>query len=415
VGQEVVERRANAGRRTPEGRSRGRTVTGRSKRPGGGGGTHEGVVEPTTGTPCASRASRSTAVTPSSCSCSCPAGTSATRSGGRRTARRRGAPQPQCHAGREAPAVQPGRTADHPRAHGERGHPGGDRRRPGRHPAPDRLRERHPHPHRFHRVRPRPARGGREVRAGLRRRSGHRRGRPRLDGRDTRTHGGRRPGETGLPGSPAGGGPVGRPQARRPARPAGEPGGGVRLRTRGQRRREADEPVDRRRPAPLPGRDPQRAAGRRPRPARAPRQPGRQLRGEIADASVDCLHKDAPTAAVLRCELDSTEQVLATVAGLPGALGYSELNLAARAKGLHSLRLDGDPASADAIEHGTSDYPHREIEYAYTYGRPPAGSLASSFLPYPARGNGQDVIRTHRPLPCWTPEGLTLCARDGGS
>ncbi|MFH9988103.1 hypothetical protein ACH4N5_20765 [Streptomyces luteogriseus] len=40
----------------------------------------------------------------------------------------------------------------------------------------------------------------------------------------------------------------------------------------------------------------------------------------------------------------------------------------------------------------------------------PADSLASSFLTYLARGNGQDVIRTHGHLPCWTPEGLTLCA-----
>ncbi|WP_086565692.1 substrate-binding domain-containing protein [Streptomyces africanus] len=135
-------------------------------------------------------------------------------------------------------------------------------------------------------------------------------------------------------------------------------------------------------------------------------------RGEIANSSVDCVHKDDPTAAVIRCELDSTDQVLTTVAGLPGAIGYSELNLAERAKGLHSLRLDGDPASVDALERGTSDYPYREIEYAYTYGRPPADSLASSFLTYLARGNGQDVIRTHGHLPCWTPEGLTLCAQD---
>ncbi|CAM5657584.1 hypothetical protein SVIOM74S_09073 [Streptomyces violarus] len=87
-----------------------------------------------------------------------------------------------------------------------------------------------------------------------------------------------------------------------------------------------------------------------------------------------------------------------TVADLPGAIGYSELNLAARAEGLHSLRLDGDPASADAIEDGTSEYPYRELEYAYTYGRPPADSLASSFLTYLSRGNGQDVIRTHKVL-----------------
>ncbi|OIJ69652.1 substrate-binding domain-containing protein [Streptomyces mangrovisoli] len=133
-------------------------------------------------------------------------------------------------------------------------------------------------------------------------------------------------------------------------------------------------------------------------------------RGEIANSSVDCVHKDDATASVIRCELDSTDQVLAEVAHLPGAIGYSELNLADRTKGLHILRLDGDAPSVDAIEHGTSAYPYREIEYAYTYGQPPADSLASSFLTYLSRGNGQDVIRTHGHIPCWTPEGMKLCA-----
>ncbi|MFD9000844.1 substrate-binding domain-containing protein [Streptomyces sp. NPDC059582] len=133
-------------------------------------------------------------------------------------------------------------------------------------------------------------------------------------------------------------------------------------------------------------------------------------RGEIANSSVDCVHKDDPTAPVIRCELDSTDQVLTTVAELPGAVGYSELTAADRAPGLHHLDLDADPPSVDAIEHGTSAYPYREIEYAYTYGRPPADSLASSFLTYLSRGNGQDVIRTHGHIPCWTPEGMKLCA-----
>ncbi len=109
-------------------------------------------------------------------------------------------------------------------------------------------------------------------------------------------------------------------------------------------------------------------------------------------------------------QVNSTDQVLAEVARLPGAVGYSELNLATRAKGLHVLDLDGDAPSVDAIEHGHGTYPYREIEYAYTYGRPPANSLASSFLTYLARGNGQDVIRTHGHVPCWTPEGMRLCA-----
>jgi ABC-type phosphate transport system substrate-binding protein len=132
--------------------------------------------------------------------------------------------------------------------------------------------------------------------------------------------------------------------------------------------------------------------------------------GEMANSSVDCVHKDYPSAPVTRCELDSTDQVLAQVARLPGAVGYSELNLATRARGVRVLSLDGSAPSVDAIEHGRSGYPYREIEYAYTYGSPPADSLASSFLTYLSRGNGQDIIRTHGHVPCWTPEGMKLCA-----
>ncbi|MFI2433124.1 substrate-binding domain-containing protein [Streptomyces sp. NPDC018693] len=132
---------------------------------------------------------------------------------------------------------------------------------------------------------------------------------------------------------------------------------------------------------------------------------------EFANTSTDCRSKDYVSSPVVRCELDSTQPVLSTVAEIPGAIGYSELNAAARAQGLHLLRLDSQEPSVDAIEDGTSDYPYRELEYAYTYGQPPADSLVSSFLTYLTRGNGQDVIRTHGHLPCWTSEGLRLCGR----
>jgi len=133
-------------------------------------------------------------------------------------------------------------------------------------------------------------------------------------------------------------------------------------------------------------------------------------RGEIANSSLDCVHKDDATAPVVRCELDSTDQVLNTVAKLPGAIGYSELNLASGHPDLRLPALDGHRPSVEELEHGRTDYPYREIEYAYTYGQPPADSLASSFLTYISRGNGQDVVRTHGHLPCGTPVGLRICA-----
>ncbi|MFE0107291.1 substrate-binding domain-containing protein [Streptomyces sp. NPDC059009] len=133
--------------------------------------------------------------------------------------------------------------------------------------------------------------------------------------------------------------------------------------------------------------------------------------GEIPESSSDCLTKDiSRTAPVTRCELDSTEQVLDSVADIPGALGYSEERAAASLKGLHRLTLDGHEADVDHLQ--SSGYPYREIEYAYTYGRPPADSLASAFLAYAVRGNGQDVVRTHGHLPCQTPVGLRLCGTE---
>ncbi|WP_406100214.1 substrate-binding domain-containing protein [Streptomyces sp. NBC_01013] len=133
-------------------------------------------------------------------------------------------------------------------------------------------------------------------------------------------------------------------------------------------------------------------------------------RNEPAQSSRDCATKDDPQARVIRCELDSTDQVLAEVGRLDGAIGYSEMRTGTKPAGAHRIAIDGAAPSVDTI--GTSSYPYREIEYAYTYGSPPADSLVSSFLSYLSRGSGQDVIRTHGHLPCATPEGLRICGED---
>ncbi|MFJ9038688.1 substrate-binding domain-containing protein [Streptomyces sp. NPDC102406] len=128
-------------------------------------------------------------------------------------------------------------------------------------------------------------------------------------------------------------------------------------------------------------------------------------------SSDDCVDRTVRAAAVLRCELDSTEQVLSTVAGTPGAIGYSELRAATppeAPRGLHRVTLDGRAPDPDRL--ADNGYPYREIEYAYTYGRPPAGSLASSFLAYAVDdGVGKGVIAAHGHLPCGTPVGLRVC------
>ncbi|MFI9119465.1 substrate-binding domain-containing protein [Streptomyces bikiniensis] len=128
---------------------------------------------------------------------------------------------------------------------------------------------------------------------------------------------------------------------------------------------------------------------------------------EPAHSSLDCEHRDDPRAKVTRCELDSTEQVLDTVARLPGAVGYGELRASGTVKGLHRVAIDGRDADVDEL--GASDYPYREIEYAYTWGEPPTGSLTAGFLTYLTRGAGQDLVRLHGHLPCATPKGLRVC------
>ncbi|WP_405389969.1 substrate-binding domain-containing protein [Streptomyces sp. NBC_01102] len=140
---------------------------------------------------------------------------------------------------------------------------------------------------------------------------------------------------------------------------------------------------------------------------------GRRVLGssEPTFSSRDCTTRSAPDVPYIRCELDDTDEVLSTVAKVEGAIGYSELRKGTETKGLHQLAIDGAPVpSIEDIE--SSPYPFRETEYAYTYGRPSAGSPAAGFLGYLSRGGGQDIMLDHGHLPCATPKGMRLCARD---
>jgi ABC-type phosphate transport system substrate-binding protein len=130
--------------------------------------------------------------------------------------------------------------------------------------------------------------------------------------------------------------------------------------------------------------------------------------GEPAFTSRDCRHRNSPTDTVVRCELDSTDEVLQTVARLPGAIGYGELGAAAATRGLHVLDLNGRAPSMAAIS--DSSYPFTDVEYAYTYGFPPEGSLTAAFIDFMLRGAGQDLMSAAGDLPCYTPEGLKRCS-----
>ncbi|MEV6309338.1 substrate-binding domain-containing protein [Streptomyces sp. NPDC051840] len=127
---------------------------------------------------------------------------------------------------------------------------------------------------------------------------------------------------------------------------------------------------------------------------------------EPATSSRDCTTKDYADAPVLRCELDGTDQVLTEVARLDGAIGYTELRGGTVPDGAHRTSIDGAFPSVDTL--GTSSYPYREIEYAYTYGSPPADSLVAGFLNY-LDNYGEEIMRANGHLPCATPKGTRLC------
>ncbi len=129
---------------------------------------------------------------------------------------------------------------------------------------------------------------------------------------------------------------------------------------------------------------------------------------QVPSTSLDC-RGQSPSSAPARCELDSTQQVLDTVAELDGAIGYSELNQTAGRDGLTRLTIDGHEPSVEDLENGDNAYPYYGLEYAYTYRRPSAGSLAGSFLAYIRSGSAQNLIRGQGHVSCETTTGAQLC------
>ncbi|MFB7085609.1 hypothetical protein [Streptomyces sp. NPDC056296] len=92
-----------------------------------------------------------------------------------------------------------------------------------------------------------------------------------------------------------------------------------------------------------------------------------------------------------RCEVGGTPGLLDTVASVPGALGY--------------------PATLEGADEGA--YPYWQTEIAYTYGEPPADSIAAGFLRYLADEVGKDIIRSQGHRPCSELDKPLLCRPTG--
>lgn len=117
--------------------------------------------------------------------------------------------------------------------------------------------------------------------------------------------------------------------------------------------------------------------------------------------SLDCRPPATTVDGVTRCELGSTRAVLDRVDEQPGAIGYSEVGLAKeRGARLRTVPLDGGWPNEAQIDLGAGRYPYKDIEYAYTFGRAPAGSLAAGFLAYLDEATSQKTIRDKGHLPC---------------
>ncbi|MBE1533927.1 substrate-binding domain-containing protein [Actinomadura algeriensis] len=129
-------------------------------------------------------------------------------------------------------------------------------------------------------------------------------------------------------------------------------------------------------------------------------------RTEVPEATVgDCsaLGRDEPGG----CEVGDTETLLREVADVPGALGHSEASGAATADDVVQVRIDGIPATLSGVEDGR--YPYWQIEFAYTYGEPPADSIAAAFLRYLTDQGGKDVLREFGDRPCSETRFPLLC------
>ncbi|MEV0323645.1 PstS family phosphate ABC transporter substrate-binding protein [Streptomyces sp. NPDC050658] len=108
-----------------------------------------------------------------------------------------------------------------------------------------------------------------------------------------------------------------------------------------------------------------------------------------------------------RCEVGDTGTLLDTVASTPGSLGHSEAGAALTHQGIQQVRIAGYPATVEGADAGA--YPYWETEFAYTYGEPPADSIAAGFLRYLTEGAGKDSLPAHGHRPCSELEKPLLC------
>ncbi|MGY4766036.1 PstS family phosphate ABC transporter substrate-binding protein [Kribbella sp. CWNU-51] len=119
---------------------------------------------------------------------------------------------------------------------------------------------------------------------------------------------------------------------------------------------------------------------------------------ELGISSDDCRQDDDPVATYHRCEVGTTEELLTRVNEIDGAIGYAELGGARKFPGIAVATVDDVVPDSSKVAAGT--YKFWEVEHAYTYRAPEAGSLTAAFLDYLRSTQARPVLERSGLVPC---------------
>ncbi|HEX3779093.1 MAG TPA: substrate-binding domain-containing protein [Pseudonocardiaceae bacterium] len=125
-------------------------------------------------------------------------------------------------------------------------------------------------------------------------------------------------------------------------------------------------------------------------------------------SSDSCLTKDrVANAPTIRCERDTTEDLINTVSTVPGAIGYGDVTNdttknAVRGGQIVTVKLNGLYPQVDSLP----NYPFWTVEYLYTRGDPRPGSPLAAFLDYLDSDSAQAALLSAGYTPCVPKDGV---------
>jgi ABC-type phosphate transport system substrate-binding protein len=134
------------------------------------------------------------------------------------------------------------------------------------------------------------------------------------------------------------------------------------------------------------------------------------LNGSEGELTSDgCLTRDRPFAngPTIRCERDTTEDLIHTVSTVPGAIGYGDVTNAAtkaavRAGDIVTVKLNGLYPQVESLP----NYPFWTVEYLYTRGEPAQGTAMRDFLDYLQSDAAQATLLGAGYTPCVPKDGV---------